>query len=193
MISRGNPSAVLETVLGKIAAKTGQPYRIADFEDVDDLVDSAQKELDKHGMTDLEDIIDPATGRKIKDVLTGRQFMMKLHHLADDKGQSRGTGGYSMDDTPSRGQIGQAKRMSGQETSALLAHNAVHTLRDASQIRGQRNEDFWLSFMQGHAPPEPQVPLVYKKFVAGLQASGINVVSQGTQSDIMALSQATVC
>ena len=96
--------------------------------------------------------VDPATGRKIKEVLTGRQFIMKLHHLAEDKGQSRGTGGYSMEDTPAKGPTGKSKRLSMQETNELLSAGAVNTLRDASQLRGQRNEDFWLSFMQGYAP-----------------------------------------
>ncbi|HEX2473269.1 MAG TPA: hypothetical protein VHK01_00905 [Lacipirellulaceae bacterium] len=46
--------------------------------------------------------------------------------------------------------------------------------------------------MQGNSPPEPQVPLVYKKFVADLKASGINVVSDGTTNDVMALTNRDV-
>jgi DNA-directed RNA polymerase beta subunit len=187
IISRRNPSAVSETMLGKISEKTGKKYTFEDFGDVKDVVGFAKQELAKHGLTDLEDIVDPRTGKRIKKVLTGNQYIMKLHHLSEDKFQGRGTGGYSMLDQPTKGKIGQAKRLSLQETNSLLSHGALSTLRDASQIRGQRNEDFWLSFMQGYQPPAPQVPLVYKKFVADLQASGINVVSDGTQQHIMAL------
>ena len=189
--SRVNPAALIETALGKIAAKTGKPFQVPDFDQIDDLTGFAQEQLRQHGLSDLEDVIDPKTGRKIKDVLTGTQFIMKLHHLSAEKQHGRGIGSYTSLGSPSKGE-GKSKRLSGQETGALLASGAYSTLRDASQIRGQRNEDFWLNFMQGYAPPEPDVPLVYKKFVADLQASGINVVSEGSKTHIMALTDKDV-
>lgn len=189
--SRVNPAALIETALGKIAEKTGQPIVVPDFDKIDDLTGYAQDLLKQHGLSDLEDVIDPKTGRKIPDVLTGNQFIMKLHHLSAEKQHGRGIGSYTSLGSPSKGE-GKSKRLSGQETGALLASGAYGTLRDASQIRGQKNEDFWLNFMQGYAPPEPDIPLVYKKFVADLQASGINVVSQGTQTHIMAMTDKDV-
>jgi DNA-directed RNA polymerase subunit beta len=178
--SRVNPSSIIETVLGKIAAKTGNPYVVHDFDKIDDLAGFAQDELRKHGMSDLEDLTDPKTGKKIKDVLTGVQHIMKLHHLSAEKQHGRGIGAYTQLGQPSKGE-GKSKRLSMQETGALLASGSFGLLRDASQVRGQRNEDFWLNFIQGNPPPKPDVPLVYKKFTADLYASGINVVPQGSQ------------
>jgi DNA-directed RNA polymerase beta' subunit len=74
----------------------------------------------------------------------------------------------------------------------LLASGAFGVLRDASQVRGQRNEDFWLNFIQGNPPPKPDVPLIYKKFISDLQASGINVVSQGAKTKIMPMTDRDV-
>lgn len=176
VISRGNPAQAVEMALSKVAEKTGQPYRVADFGEIKDLTAFAQAELKKHNLTSTEDVIDPTTGRTIPGVLTGRQFMLRLHHLADDKIQGRGVGSYTAEDVPSKGPGGQAKRLSLQEVNALLSHGAIHNLRDALQLRGQRNDDFWLNFIQGNAPPAPRVPQVWHKFVASLAGSGVHVL-----------------
>ena len=162
IISRGNPASVLETALGKIAMKTGKPYRVPDFDQIQDLTAHVQNELKKYNLSDTEDVIDPRTGRKIPGVMTGVQYMMRLHHLAEDKGQGRGTGsGYTSDDTPGKAGDGQSsKRLSLMETNALLSHGATAVIRDAKLSRGQRNEDFWLSYVSGHTPPKANVPLV---------------------------------
>jgi len=82
-------SQAIETVLGKIAAKTGKPYRVKDFGRIPDLTEYAAQELKKHGMTDREVVIDPRTGRKVvdpstgKDPLTGVRFFMKLMHTSE--------------------------------------------------------------------------------------------------------------
>ena len=70
LISRVNPSQVIEAALGKVAAKTGQAYKVKDFDNDRDMVDFAQKELAKHGLNDTEDLFDPENGRKIGNVLT---------------------------------------------------------------------------------------------------------------------------
>lgn len=193
VISRTNPSQIIEAVLGKIAERTGKKYRVSDFHDTEDLTRFAQQELAKHGMSDLEDIYDPKTGRKIPNVLTGNQFFMKLGHQAEDKGQGRGAGGgYSAEGAPTKGGKEGSKRISIMDVNALLSHNALGVLKDVSQVRGQRNEDYWLAYMQGHDPPKPGVPEVYKKFMHQLQAAGIHVHSDGTGLNLSAMTNKDV-
>jgi DNA-directed RNA polymerase subunit beta len=192
IISRTNPSQMVEAALGKIAAKTGKAYNVSDFDSIDDLTEFAIKELQKHNIPDLEDITDPETGRKIKQVFTGNRFFMKLHHTSESKGQGRGTGGYTMDATPAKGGEAGSKRISLLDNNALLSHGATEVLRDAGAIRGQRNEEFWLPFMQGLPPPKPKVPFVYEKFVNELRGSGINVIRDGNNINIMALTDKDV-
>lgn len=193
VISRVNPAQIVETALGKIAAKTGKPYRVQDFDSIEDLVDFAEKELQKHGMQDLEDVIDPETDTKIPQVLVGNQFFMKLHHTADSKTQGRSTGGYSADETPAKGGAGDSsKRLSLLDLNSMLSHGSTAAIRDASVVRGQKNEDYWLAFMRGVTPPQPKVPRVYEKFVNYLKGSGINVVRNSTQLNIMALTDKDV-
>jgi DNA-directed RNA polymerase subunit beta len=187
LISRVNPAQVVEAALGKIAAKTGKPFKIADFDDTKDLVEFAQKELEKNGMSDTEDVIDPETGRKIPGVLTGSRFFMKLHHTAESKGQGRSTGGYTAEGTPAKGGSEGAKRVGMLELGALLSHGAGKVIRDAKMVRGQANPEYWSQFMAGYDPPLPKIPHVYEKFVNQLRAAGINTVRTGTKTHIMAM------
>lgn len=103
VISRTNPAQKVEAMLGKIAALTGKPYKVSDFESIEDMTEFAERELAKHGLKDLDDVADPETGRKVRGVATGNRFFMKLHHTAESKGQGRGSGGYGLDETPSKG------------------------------------------------------------------------------------------
>lgn len=103
VITRINPAQIVEAALGKIATKTGKPVAIEDFESIQDLTEFAIRELKKHNLQDLEDIIDPETGKTIPGVATGVRFFMKLHHTAASKEQGRGSGAYSDDDTPAKG------------------------------------------------------------------------------------------
>lgn len=99
-----NPSQVLEAVLGKIAAKTGKPYIVEDFDHkIDDMTDWVEKEAARHGVSDLETVIDPTTGRKIPNVLTGVRHYLKLHHLSESKGSGRGLGAVTAEGVPARG------------------------------------------------------------------------------------------
>jgi DNA-directed RNA polymerase subunit beta len=187
IISRTNPAQMVEAILGKITAKTGKPYNVVDFKDIDDLTRYGISEMQRHGVKDLEDVIDPSTGRKIKNVFVGNRFFMKLHHTAESKGQGRGIGGYTMDATPAKGGETGSKRISLLDNNALLSHGATEVLRDAGAIRGQRNEEYWLPFMQGFPPPKPKVPFIYEKFINELRGSGINVIRDGSNMHVMAM------
>jgi DNA-directed RNA polymerase subunit beta len=191
IISRTNPAQKTELALGKLAAAQGRPIRVEDFQDKD-YTKWAMEELRKNGMSLLDDIVDPNRDSKIKNVHTGNRFFMKLHHTAESKGQARGGGAYTQEDSPAKGGASGSKRISLMDTNALLSHGATETLRDVGSIRGQRNEDYWLQFMQGHNPQAPKVPMVYKKFVNQLKAAGINVVREGTQTNVMALTDKDV-
>ena len=187
LISRVNPAQIVEAALGKIAAKTGKPFKIKDFDNERDLIDFATQELAKHGMTDKEDITDPENGRKIRGILTGSRFFMKLHHTAESKGQGRSTGGYTAEGTPAKGGTEGAKRVGMLDLGALLSHGAGKVIRDAKMVRGQANPEYWAQFMAGYDPPLPKVPHVYEKFVNQLKAAGVNTVRTGTKTHIMAL------
>lgn len=187
IIGRTNPAQIVEAALGKVAALRNEGYRIPDFNNEEDMVEFALKELQKHNVTDTDSITDPVTGRVIPDVFTGNRWFMKLHHTSESKGQGRGLGAYTAEMTPAKGGAEGAKRIGMLETNALLSHGATEMIRSAHLIRGQANPQFWTQFMSGFKPPTPEVPHVYHKFVNNLRASGMQVVRDGTRTHIMAL------
>jgi DNA-directed RNA polymerase beta' subunit len=179
-------------MLGKIAEMTGKPIAVPDFEDIEDMTEWTEQQLKKHNLKGEENVLDVTRGRYVDNVATGNRFYMKLHHTAESKGQGRGSGGYSLEDAPAKGGASGSKRVSMLDVNALLSHGATETIRDASLIRGQKNEEYWTQFMQGHTPTEPKVPLVYEKFVNSLKAAGINVVSKGQETNVMAMTNSDV-
>jgi DNA-directed RNA polymerase beta subunit len=187
VISRGNPSQVYEALLGKAARARGEAYKLPSFAD-ESLIDYVKKELARNKLNDTEDLTDPATGRRIPKVLTGERFVMKLHHTAESKGKGRGdAGAYTSEGLPARGGEFGSKRVSSMEQYSLLSHGATSVLRDAQVVRGQRNDDYWRAFRMGMPPPSPKVPMIYNKFLAYLQGSGINVKKDGHRLQLFAL------
>jgi len=187
VITRTNPAQMAELFLGKIAAKRGKPIKVQDFDSSKDMAEWVMQELSKEGLSDLEDVVDPSKEQKIKGIATGNRFFMKLHHTAESKTQGRSGGAYTMEDTPAKGGAEGSKRIGMLDTNALLSHGATATLQDISAVRGQKNDQYWLQFMSGYNPQATKVPHVYQKFVNQLRAAGVNVVKQGTQTNIMAL------
>jgi DNA-directed RNA polymerase beta subunit len=193
-ISRTNPIQAMEAGLGKLAEKMGQAFKLKDFtEEIEDLAEWTIQQLKPHGIKLYEDLEDPETGKKIPNILTGNRFFMKLHHTSESKAQGRGTGGYTMDNTPAKGGPEGAKRISLLDSNALLAHGATETLRDAGAFRGQKmREDTWLNWLQGRSLGKPDVPVVYQKFLNQLRAAGINVLEDGPSLHIMAMTNKDV-
>ena len=188
MISRGNPSQYNEAALGKIAAKTGEPYRLPDYESADDMAKFVEGELQRHGVKDEETIHDPLHNRNVPGVMVGNAFFMKLHHSAEPKEQGRGIrGSYSAFGEPAKGGATGSKKLGLLSLNALISHRVPEVIRDASLVRGQRNESYWLDFLQGHTPRPLQVPDRYKHFISLMQGSGINVIPTGNQLQVMAL------
>ena len=192
IITRTNPAQTAELLLGKIAAKTGKPIKVQDFDSSKDMSEWVLEQLSREGLKDLDDVIDPSRDKKIKNIATGSRFFMKLHHTAEGKGQGRGGGAYTMEGAPAKGGDDGAKRVGMLDTNALLSHGATETLEDVSTVRGQKNDDYWMQFMAGYNPQITKVPLAYTKFVNQLRAAGVNVVKQGSQLQIMALTDKDV-
>jgi DNA-directed RNA polymerase beta subunit len=192
VITRTNPAQMSELLLGKIAEKRGKPIKVQDFDESKNMTEWVLQELAKEGLSDLEDVLDPSKEQKIKNIATGSRFFMKLHHTSESKTQGRGGGSYTLEDTPAKGGAEGSKRIGMLDTNALLSHGATSTLQDISSVRGQKNDDYWLQFMSGYNPQATKVPYVYKKFVAQLRSAGVNVINQGTQTNIMALTDRDV-
>lgn len=186
VVSRTNPGQLIECALGKIAAKTGTPYKVPGFMD-GSYVDFVKQELQRNGLSDTDDLVDPKTGRKLSKVFNGSAYFMKLHHTAEPKLSGRDVGSYTSEGIPAGGGDEGSKRMGFGELSALFSHNATNVIRDAKVVRGQRNDDYWRALRLGYPPPSPKIPLMYEKFMGYLQGAGINLRKQGDVTHLFAL------
>jgi DNA-directed RNA polymerase beta' subunit len=112
--------------------------------------------------------------------------------MAEKKMAGRDVGGYTAEGLPARGGPEGSKRIGGGELNALISHGATNVIRDAQVVRGQRNDDYWRAVRLGYPPPSPKVPVVYDKFLATLQASGINLKKRGDTTQLFALTDSDV-
>jgi hypothetical protein len=99
LVSRTNASQIHETLLGKIAAKTGKIEVMPAFYE-GDIYEYVSNKLKQNHLKDTEDLTDPETGKKIPGVLTGITHVYKLKHIADTKMSARGTDEYTAEGVP---------------------------------------------------------------------------------------------
>lgn len=180
-----NSAALIEAALGKVAEKTGKRYVMPGFGT--DLTAFANKELADAGLTDREDVTDPDTGKKIKGIFTGNSYVTKFHHTSESKGGARATGSYTVDEQPASGGHDGAKTLGGLVLGAFAGHGASEVLKDMKLIKGQKNTDFWRDFKMGKNPVTPGVPLIYERFLASLEGSGIHITKDGDKTNVFAM------
>ena len=182
-----NPAQLHETLLGKVARRTGKFEVLPAFPD-GNVREHVLRRLKETGLKADDDFFDPEDGRRIPNVVNGYTYFYKLKHLAESKLSARGTDEYSSDETPGGSGYEGSKRLGQLETSALAGHAAFDVLADAKLIRGQRNSEFWRSIRTGGIPTMPGEPLVQRKFFAHLQGSGVNVRKTPKGISVFALS-----
>ena len=180
IIGRMSMGQILETSASKIAKKTGIPYKIGSFDNVD-YVSKIQQDLKKHGLSDTEELIDPKTKHSYGQIMTGYPVTQKLFKLSHGNLSARELGSYDSDHQPMRGGDVGSKAIDQLTLYGLLAHGHRNILNEVSTIKGDYNPDFWQRLQMGLPLPKPQTPFVYKKFEGLLAASGVNVRQDGNQ------------
>ena len=192
--SRMNVGQVLETAASKVAEKTGKPYVVENFVPGVDYSDRVKKDLKEHGLSDTEELFDPETKRSIGQILTGKQYMFKLHHMVEKKMTARSmlTGYTSSGDAPSGSGIpGGGQKMDMLTTYAMLAHGARNNLREAYTFKSDGDQDaVWAAVMTGRALPPPQPTRGMKNFLDYLRALGVNTEKKGDEYTIMPMTDA---
>lgn len=199
VIGRVNPAQILETALGRVAEKTGKPIAIDNFAPRDN-VQFVKDELKKHGLKDTETITDPATGKKIKNVLVGPQYTMKLMKTTSTNFSARGVEDHDVNQQPSSGGPKGAKGIGRLEFNALIAHDARNILKETSVLKSQKNDAYWRAYQLGLPTPALKSSFAYDKFGVQLVGSGIkmdkrdNFVQLGplTDKDVTAMSAGAI-
>ena len=179
--SRMNLGQVLEVHLGAAARMLGIKVATPVFdgateEDIEELL--AQSGLSKDGKTIL---YDGRTGEPFdKPITVGVMYMLKLHHLVDDKIHARSTGPYSLVTQQPLGGKAQfgGQRFGEMEVWALEAYGAAHTLQEILTVKSDDvvgRVKTYEAIVKGENVPEPGVPESFKVLIKELQSLGLDV------------------
>ena len=179
--SRMNLGQVLEVHLGMAARALGWKVETPVFDgaksyEIEELLEKAG--LRKDGKTVL---YDGRTGEAFQNPVTvGVMYMLKLHHLVDDKIHARSTGPYSLVTQQPLGGKAQfgGQRFGEMEVWALEAYGAAYTLQEMLTVKSDDvvgRVKTYEAIVKGENVPEPGVPESFKVLIKELQSLGLDV------------------
>ena len=179
--SRMNLGQVLEVHLGLAAKELGWNVATPVFDGATS--EEIEELLTKSGNTpDGKTILyDGRTGDPFAEPITvGVMYMLKLHHLVDDKIHARSTGPYSLVTQQPLGGKAQfgGQRFGEMEVWALEAYGAAHTLQEMLTVKSDDvvgRVKTYEAIVKGENVPEPGIPETFKVLMKELQSLGLDM------------------
>lgn len=126
-------------------------------------------------------LLDGRSGEPFPEpVSVGYQYILKLHHLVDDKIHARSTGPYSMITQQPLGGKAQfgGQRFGEMEVWALEAYGAAYTLQEILTVKSDDvhgRVKVYEAIVKGENIPEPGVPESFKVLIKEMQSLCLNV------------------
>ena len=179
--SRMNLGQLLEVHLGMAAKNMNWKVATPIFDCATDK--EIQEMFIKNGMSEdgKVDLFDGRTGEKLPNKITvGIMYMLKLHHLVDDKMHARSTGPYSLVTQQPLGgktQFG-GQRFGEMEVWALEAYGAANVLQEMLTVKSddiQGRTKTYESIVRGDTVAEPGIPESFKVLIKELQGLALDV------------------
>ncbi len=179
--SRMNIGQVLEVHLGLAAKQLGWHVATPVFDGANE--NDIFKALNEAGYPEDGKIQlqDGRTGDFFDNRVTvGYMYMLKLHHLVDDKIHARSTGPYSLVTQQPLGGKAQfgGQRFGEMEVWALEAYGAAHTLQEILTVKSDDvvgRVRTYESIVKGENVPEPGIPESFKVLIKELQSLCLDV------------------
>ncbi len=144
--------------------------------EIKELLTEAQ--VESSGQTTL---YDGRTGEAFKEKITiGTMYMLKLHHLVDDKIHARSIGPYSLVTQQPLGGKAQfgGQRLGEMEVWAMEAYGAAHALQEFLTVKSDDmagRTRMYEKIVKGQNTLEPGLPESFKVLTKELQALGLDV------------------
>ncbi|HEX9503467.1 MAG TPA: DNA-directed RNA polymerase subunit beta [Patescibacteria group bacterium] len=179
--SRMNIGQILETHLGLAANKLGYKVASPALDGVPE--ETIKAELKRAGFPEdgKVNLYDGKTGDQFTEKVTvGIIYMLKLHHLVDDKMHARSTGPYSLITQQPLGGKAQfgGQRFGEMEVWALEGYGAAHTLQEMLTIKSDDvvgRAKTYESIVKGEPIKKPNVPESFRVLVKELQSLCLSV------------------
>jgi DNA-directed RNA polymerase subunit beta len=181
VVSRMNLGQILETHLGIAARRLGYKVATPVLDGITE--DQIKEELTKAGLPESGKVTlyDGKTGEAFDHAVTvGVTYMLKLHHLVDDKMHARSTGPYSLITQQPLGGKAQfgGQRFGEMEVWALEGYGAAHTLQEMLTIKSDDvvgRSKTYEAIVKGEPIKKPNVPESFRVLVKELQSLGLDV------------------
>ncbi len=184
--SRMNIGQVLEVHLGLVANMLGWKVATPVFDGADE--QDIKKLFAECGIVNEQGkvdgkirLYDGRTGEPFENPVTvGYMYMLKLHHLVDDKIHARSTGPYSLVTQQPLGGKAQfgGQRFGEMEVWALEAYGAANMLQEILTVKSDDvvgRVKTYESIVKGNNISEPGIPESFKVLVKELQALALDV------------------
>ncbi len=193
--SRMNIGQILEMHLGAAAKKLGIHVATPVFSGAEreEIVDALKEAgLDEDGKTVL---YDGRTGEPFDNrISVGVMYMIKLHHMVDDKLHARSTGPYSMVTQQPLGGKAQfgGQRFGEMEVWALYAYGAAHVLQEMMTIKSDDvigRVKVYESLVKGTPIPKSGVPESFRVLIKEFQALGLDITVLNDKGNFVELKE----
>jgi DNA-directed RNA polymerase subunit beta len=179
--SRMNLGQILELHLGMAAHTLNYQAIVPPF--VGATGDEIKAELKKAGLPENGKIglYDGRTGDKFQqDISVGYMYILKLHHMVEDKIHMRSIGPYSLiTQQPLGGKAqGGGQRFGEMEVWALLGHGVAHTLREILTVKSddiQGRSATFDSIVKGERLQPPNLPASFHVLLNSLRGLALDV------------------
>ncbi|NLX61824.1 MAG: DNA-directed RNA polymerase subunit beta [Tissierellia bacterium] len=187
--SRMNIGQVLEVHLGLAAKKLGWHVATPVFDGASDQDIIEALEMAGYPKSGKIMLRDGRTGEYFDNPVTvGYMYMLKLHHLVDDKIHARSTGPYSL---VTQQPLGGKAQFGGQrfgeiEVWALEAYGAAHTLQELLTVKSDDvvgRVKTYEAIVKGENIPEPGIPESFKVLIKELQSLALDVKVLSEEED----------
>ena len=179
--SRMNLGQILEVHLGLAANTLNYQAIVPPFAGATDV--EIKDELVKAGFAadGKMPLFDGRTGEQFEQrIAVGYMYILKLHHMVEDKIHMRSIGPYSLiTQQPLGGKAqGGGQRLGEMEVWALLGHGVSYTLREMLTIKSDdivgRSQAFD-SIVKGELLKQPNLPASFNVLLSNLRALGLDV------------------
>ncbi len=179
--SRMNLGQLLELHLGMAAKRLGvyTATPVFDGASVEEILDLMKKAgMDEDGKVQL---INGRTGEPFENrVAVGVMYMLKLHHMVDDKLHARSTGPYSLVTQQPLGGKAQfgGQRFGEMEVWALYAYGAAHVLQEMLTVKSDDvvgRVKVYEALVKGNNISQAGMPEAFRVMIKEFQALGLDI------------------
>ncbi len=185
--SRMNLGQILETHLGYAAARAGVKTMTPVFDGA--TIREIKEALEEQGIdaSGKSVLYDGRTGTRFdKEVTVGVIYVLKLHHLVEEKIHARSIGPYSLVTQQPLGGKAQfgGQRFGEMEVWALEAYGAANCLQEMLTVKSDDvvgRSRIYEAIVKGENPPEPGIPESFNVLMRELQSLCLDVTLESAE------------